>query len=93
MRAIRWYVAIGAASVAIALVVSVLLGNAFGICVSESAPSSHVCPGGGGSCLLVCSLWTPAFVIGPVIGLMVATIAGLVVERLTRRPAVLPTAG
>jgi mannitol-specific phosphotransferase system IIBC component len=92
MRARRWYAAVGAVSVAIALVVGVLLGNALGVCWSNSAPSGYVCPGGGGSCLSACAMWTPAFIIGAVVGLMVATIAGLIVERFTRRPTRLPLA-
>jgi hypothetical protein len=76
-----------AAGVAVAVAVTLLLGNQLAFCASESAPSTYVCPDGGGGCLLVCSLWSPAFLIGPLTGLLVALAAGFLVPRIGRRSA------
>lgn len=84
MRSRRLCAAVGTI---IGLTVTFFLGNALGFCVSESVPSTYVCPGGGGSCLLSCTFWSPAFLIGPLIGLLVALIAGFVIHEVTHRPA------
>jgi hypothetical protein len=84
MRSRRVFAAVGTV---IAIAVTFFLGNALGFCASESVPSTYVCPGGGGSCLLTCSFWSPAFLVGPLIGLLVALIAGFVVHEVTHRRA------
>jgi len=82
----RSWTGFAAGGAVIAIAVTVLLGNALAFCVSDSAPSTYVCPGGGGSCLLVCSPWPPAFLIGPLTGLLAALLAAFLVPRITHRP-------
>jgi hypothetical protein len=84
MRSWRVFAAVG---VVFAIAVTFFLGNAFGFCVSDSAPSTFVCPGGGGGCLQSCYMWTPAFTVGPLIGLLVVLILGFVLHPGSRRPA------
>ena len=83
----RWWRVFGAVGVVIAIAVTFFLGNAFGFCVSDSAPSTFVCPGGGGSCLQSCYLWPAAFAVGPLIGLLVALIGGFILHPVIHRPA------
>jgi hypothetical protein len=84
MRSWRVFAAVG---VVIAIAATLFLGNALGFCVSDSAPSTYVCPGGGGSCLQSCYMWTPAFLVGPLVGLLVVLIAGFVAHPVSHRPA------
>ena len=84
MRSWRVLAGVG---VVIAIAVTFLLGNALGFCVSDSAPSTFVCPGGGGNCLEHCYMWTPAFAFGPLVGLLVALVAGFVLHPVIFRRA------
>jgi hypothetical protein len=84
MRSWRVFAAVGTV---VALVVTFYLGHALGVCWSDSAPSSYQCPGGGGGCLSGCTFWSPAFLIGPAIGLMVVTIAAIVMRSVAQQRA------
>jgi hypothetical protein len=83
----RWWPVFAAIGAVIALLIAAVLGTANGVCYSDSAPSSFACPGGGGSCLMHCTFWSPAWLIGPVIGALLAAIAILVLHSVTQRSA------
>ena len=84
MRSRRVCAAVGTI---IGLTVTFFLAMRSGSVSAKAVSSTYVCPGGGGSCLLSCTFWSPAFLIGPLIGLLVALIAGFVVHEVTHRPA------
>ena len=81
----RWWPVVAVIGGVIALLIAAVLGTANGVCYSDSASSSFVCPGGGGSCLVHCTFWTPAWLIGAVIGALLVAVAILVLHGVSQR--------
>jgi hypothetical protein len=72
---------VGAVGIVIAVAVTLVVGHALQNC---TVPAGWLCHDGLVGCLRTnCSLWSPAFLIGPASGAVAAVVTGFAVHRAT----------